>query len=215
MNGRGRLRRGSTKFVRVGLMACSAAALIAIASLWSRSYSVRDQIDVARVANRAASDELTTMEIGSAAGGAFITIRRGGGQLLRNAVPGDRTFVWQWHSGPLTLTALAPRWHLCGFEWYSWNASLLSGSSIWVRTVVIPFWFLAALISVPPVLHLTGTIRRRWVELRFRRGHCPRCGYNLTANTTGVCPECGTAVPAAAPPAPAQSPPPAASPPAA
>jgi rubrerythrin len=23
--------------------------------------------------------------------------------------------------------------------------------------------------------------------------HCHNCGYNLTANTTGVCPECGAA----------------------
>lgn len=27
---------------------------------------------------------------------------------------------------------------------------------------------------------------------RRRRGLCVKCGYNLTGNTTGVCPECGT-----------------------
>ena len=27
-----------------------------------------------------------------------------------------------------------------------------------------------------------------------RTGHCTKCGYNLTGNTTGVCPECGTAM---------------------
>lgn len=26
---------------------------------------------------------------------------------------------------------------------------------------------------------------------RPRPGHCPTCGYDLTGNTTGVCPECG------------------------
>ncbi len=26
-------------------------------------------------------------------------------------------------------------------------------------------------------------------------GHCPHCGYNLTGNESGVCPECATAVP--------------------
>ncbi|HEY8746812.1 MAG TPA: hypothetical protein VIM11_02480, partial [Tepidisphaeraceae bacterium] len=25
-------------------------------------------------------------------------------------------------------------------------------------------------------------------------GHCPTCHYNLTANTSGICPECGTAI---------------------
>ena len=38
-----------------------------------------------------------------------------------------------------------------------------------------------------------------WVVLRKRdrnRNHacCRKCGYNLTGNTSGVCPECGTAV---------------------
>lgn len=27
---------------------------------------------------------------------------------------------------------------------------------------------------------------------RPRRGHCAKCGYNLTGNEIGVCPECGT-----------------------
>ncbi len=28
-----------------------------------------------------------------------------------------------------------------------------------------------------------------------RPGRCRNCGYNLTGNTSGVCPECGTALP--------------------
>lgn len=28
---------------------------------------------------------------------------------------------------------------------------------------------------------------------RYPRGHCQACGYNLTNNTTGTCPECGIA----------------------
>jgi drug/metabolite transporter (DMT)-like permease len=30
-----------------------------------------------------------------------------------------------------------------------------------------------------------------WSERPFPRGHCQKCGYNLTGNVTGVCPECG------------------------
>jgi hypothetical protein len=33
-------------------------------------------------------------------------------------------------------------------------------------------------------------------QVRHRRGHCRNCGYNLTGNTSGVCPECGTTLPA-------------------
>ena len=34
-------------------------------------------------------------------------------------------------------------------------------------------------------------LRRR---LRTHRGRCPICDYNLTANTTGICPECGSKI---------------------
>ena len=33
--------------------------------------------------------------------------------------------------------------------------------------------------------------------LRLRRGLCPACGYDLTGNTSGVCPECGGQAPGA------------------
>jgi len=33
----------------------------------------------------------------------------------------------------------------------------------------------------------------RWKK-RKPKGHCQSCGYDLTGNTTGVCPECNTAV---------------------
>jgi len=31
-------------------------------------------------------------------------------------------------------------------------------------------------------------------KLRHAKGHCPMCGYDLTGNTSGVCPECGTKI---------------------
>lgn len=36
-------------------------------------------------------------------------------------------------------------------------------------------------------------IRTRWN--RLESGACLRCGYLLTANASGVCPECGAAIP--------------------
>ena len=32
-------------------------------------------------------------------------------------------------------------------------------------------------------------------DRRPRKGHCLHCGYNLTGNESGVCPECAAAVP--------------------
>lgn len=42
------------------------------------------------------------------------------------------------------------------------------------------------------------TLVRRWDrwrwQRRYPRGHCQFCGYNLTGNTSGTCPECGTTI---------------------
>ena len=52
-------------------------------------------------------------------------------------------------------------------------------------TLRFPLWIPFAAIAMP-----TG-----FLFLRDRRrippGHCQTCGYNLTANTSGICPECG------------------------
>ena len=48
-----------------------------------------------------------------------------------------------------------------------------------------------ALILVLPVYVLViRTIIRRKPE----QGYCQNCGYNLTGNVSGVCPECGTPI---------------------
>jgi hypothetical protein len=47
-----------------------------------------------------------------------------------------------------------------------------------------------ALFAIYPVIaFIRGPLRRR---RRQRKGLCVRCGYNLTGNVSGVCPECGT-----------------------
>jgi hypothetical protein len=55
-------------------------------------------------------------------------------------------------------------------------------------TVHCPFW-LAAL----PTAVCTFVL---WPQFRWRSkpGHCPTCHYNLTGNTSGICPECGTPI---------------------
>lgn len=53
-------------------------------------------------------------------------------------------------------------------------------------------WMLLIVVSIYPVIvFLLWPLRRR---KRRRAGYCQTCGYDLTANTTGVCPECGTEV---------------------
>ena len=54
------------------------------------------------------------------------------------------------------------------------------------RLLLIPF-SLALLIAAIP----TAILRR---ERAIPPGHCNQCGYKLTGNVSGVCPECGRAI---------------------
>lgn len=63
---------------------------------------------------------------------------------------------------------------------------LKNGIYYWV---IVPFWLLIVCFSSCPVIAIArGPVRRRW---RRTHGRCLYCGYNLTGNVTGRCPECG------------------------
>jgi hypothetical protein len=55
------------------------------------------------------------------------------------------------------------------------------------ESIIVPMWPVLVLLSICPPILLIRAIRRR---MRLKPGHCP-CGYNLTGNTSGICPECG------------------------
>ncbi|MDO8630717.1 MAG: hypothetical protein Q7R41_09505, partial [Phycisphaerales bacterium] len=61
-------------------------------------------------------------------------------------------------------------------------------------TITLSFaWLLviAVALGLYPILKFANLMSRR---SQHRRGLCVKCAYNLTGNTTGVCPECGTPV---------------------
>ena len=68
----------------------------------------------------------------------------------------------------------------------SFQKPLLTDRLIW-----LPDWLLATALAVLPICWI-ATTSIGW--RRSRRNRCRTCGYNLTANTSGVCPECGTPV---------------------
>jgi hypothetical protein len=55
--------------------------------------------------------------------------------------------------------------------------------------VSLGLWLLCVLVGMYPLLFLVYPGIRRW--RRKRRGLCATCAYDLTGNTSGVCPECG------------------------
>jgi hypothetical protein len=64
------------------------------------------------------------------------------------------------------------------------------------RYVEIPMWMLVGLTSLLPIAWSSDFAfpayrLRQWT----RRDFCLSCRYDLTGNTSGVCPECGTPVP--------------------
>jgi hypothetical protein len=58
--------------------------------------------------------------------------------------------------------------------------------------VTFPMWLLMVpALFLLPVAWLVSALRRRY---RQWTGRCQSCGYNLTGNTSGICPECGETV---------------------
>ncbi len=58
--------------------------------------------------------------------------------------------------------------------------------------VTVPIW-------IPLIATALPTALLWWRNRRIPPGHCESCGYDLTGNVSGRCPECGTPVKAPAP----------------
>ncbi|MEE9297239.1 MAG: hypothetical protein V3W34_20045 [Phycisphaerae bacterium] len=73
---------------------------------------------------------------------------------------------------------VAPRWEQMTWlpEWSSSGPGILA---VW-----IPLW-------IPLLIVATPTFIAWRLDRRYPPGHCQRCGYDLTGNVSGRCPECG------------------------
>ena len=74
-----------------------------------------------------------------------------------------------------------------GFAYY-WEQPGAVGN--WLYGVHFPHWFLALFFAVLPGIWFIKWRKRRKLAMV---GSCPSCGYDLTGNESGECPECGQA----------------------
>ena len=96
---------------------------------------------------------------------------------------------------PFVFNRRTDRWSLdrvCS-EWLPSYTSRDDSASrqFYIRSkwLTIPFWLPMTLVAVP-------TLWSFWrARERSTRGRCRKCLYDLTGNVSGICPECGTAIP--------------------
>lgn len=69
-------------------------------------------------------------------------------------------------------------------------ALIKGGNMIYLHVSIwVPLAITTLLATYPTIVFIHGSLRRR---RRRRKGLCAQCGYNLTGNVSGVCPECGS-----------------------
>ena len=84
-------------------------------------------------------------------------------------------------AGHLLLLALHP----------SWTVSAWHGDCGDFKRSASTAFVVAAGIAILEASAVAVFFRRPWRRRPSRRGVCARCGYDLTGNTSGTCPECG------------------------
>lgn len=71
------------------------------------------------------------------------------------------------------------------------DTGLYARSTILIISYIVPILLAVVCSSYPIIVLFRGPLRR---HRRRRHGMCLKCGYNLTGNESGVCPECGTTI---------------------
>ena len=77
--------------------------------------------------------------------------------------------------------------HFMGFSWSGGRPKSLDT----YLSFSLPYWFLTLIFAILPTIWLFKWNRRR----KLGPNTCPGCGYDLTGNETGACPECGASTP--------------------
>lgn len=187
-------------------MAVSVLSLVACAgiiALWVRSLSVADSAGFSRPAAVNGRYARTDWSVLSTCGFLSFTVSQ--------MVPiDDASAVWlrnldaqskvHWYIGPVEGYPFS----LDAFWEGVRRIGASSGSHVIVahavqhwRAVEFPLWPALLIVSIPSQMGITRLYRHRRRRPR-KRDTCEKCGYSLTGNISGVCPECGNLMPAEA-----------------
>ena len=104
----------------------------------------------------------------------------------------QRGDAWVRVNHPATVAPdfpVGPKFQFIKHRAVLFDTILIKEPPLYSFTVVSPLWAIMAATLIFPAI--VGT--RRYIH-RTKDGHCSKCGYNLTDNTSGICPECGTKI---------------------
>lgn len=156
-------------------------------SLWVPSYRRGEMLLFSR---RASNGEAITCGLGSQSGAMVLIVARVSG--VGTPEPFSR-----WELFETNQSAVVPRnvWERIGFARLHQDVPVGPGASFSVRAIGVPHWLVAGSFAALPLGWLRRALKRRRARHRRAAGQCLECGYNLTGNTSGTCPECGAVVP--------------------
>jgi hypothetical protein len=171
------VRRGLLNFLTaLSLLLCAASVVALVRSFWAE-----DWVRVSAVREDPEGFRTREFVVGQSAGGASVawldlTWTKADPIGGIDTTPGIRCHYELGSLGRQPSAAFALHF---GFE----NEVTDISREIQVQ---FPVWVLTILFAVLPAARLYRRLRPK-----HPRGHCRRCGYDLTGNISGTCPECG------------------------
>jgi hypothetical protein len=166
-------------------IASLASLLFAIATIvfWIRSHWRDDQFYWTRVSNHGTSGSTVNYALVSDEGIVGVA-------YVRVSTASSDPAGLHWDS--LEAGGLTPKTTLerLGFMHDHERVIGPGGMSFTESVYAVPAWLVVIAFLIPPIAWL-----RRFLKRPKSSNACRKCGYNLTGNASGVCPECGTPVP--------------------
>jgi len=102
--------------------------------------------------------------------------------------PAEGGFEWSWRTPGAAEYFVGIHQMYYGTAVIDWH----DDTSMHQTFVAVPLAPCCVLLAIYPAVAFIRGPFRRW--RRRRKGLCLRCGYDLTGNVSGVCPECGVEV---------------------